>query len=626
MRQLTWLVCALLLGACATQTTPADLPTVVPTFPPPPAAIELNQTINGTLVGAGAYTDYRFTVSAAQAITVQVFSGQVSLTLLNSAGQLVAQGIIQEQTPPAAGEYVLRVAGEPGDYSFAVQARDLPTPTPDVTATPVPVVVAIPTDTPSPLDELGTFIASINSATPTFGAFNTPEERHIYTFQGAAGSYMRLRMQRTSGTVDPLLTLFTPDGTAIATDDNGGGGRTAFINGVLLPADGVYSLLASGEGEPGTYEITLESAPEPYPVTPVVEGSGDIAAPQPTVASVALTPTLETAVTGALLFDHIPFAATIERPGAFDRFSIQVDAGETFTVGVVPQGNLNVRLDMLSPTGAIAEAVERREGDGELVILNYTAEQSDPYTLFVTGIDDTTGDYRVSFGRGSTREEIRQAETVPDRVYSGTIARRAVRDAWFLRLQAGDIVTATLTLPDGTVDFNPVLEFVAPDGTVAFTAPVGVGETAAAIPSVRANTSGLHQLRVRGGTPIQTGGYSLIWRFIEAAPTPTPPLLVADLFAVDDTLPVDEFLYYPLQGNAGERVLVEVIAEPGSGLDAVVSLLNENGETFAEDDDGGGDLNPRLLAQIPADGLYQVRVGSYAGGGGNFVLRVRRVY
>lgn len=621
MRQLMLMVCALIVVACTTR-APTELPTRVPTFPPPPTNIQLNETVTGTLSSAIDEQQYRFIGTANTPITVVVQEGDVTLALTDESGQQIAQGIIEEQNLPTDSGYILSVSGEAGTYEFSVEAV-APPPTADPpTATPLPVVVAIPTDTPSPLDDLGTFQATISSANPAFGAFNAPEERHVYTFQGAGDSFVRLEMQRTSGTVDPVLTLYTPDGTAIATDDNSGGGRTAFINGVQLPTDGVYTVLATGDGNSGTYEITLESSQEPYPVTPVTENGGVAAAP--TQPPIVLTPTVESAVTGALLFDHVPQRASIDRVGGFDRFSIQVDAGETFTVGVVPEGDLRLRLDMLSPTGAIAQAVEAPQADGELVISNFVAQQSDPYTLFITEIGDTTGTYTVSFGRGDTREDIRQGQTVPDRTYESSIERRAIRDLWFLELSQGDIITADIGVTSG--DLLPVLEFVAPDGSIGFSALSQPGDDTTEIPSVRANESGLYTLRVRGSTPIETGAYTLIWRYIEAAPTPTPQLLVSDLFAVDDTLPANEFLFYPLQGNAGERVLIEVEAVPGSELDAVVTLLNETGEAFAEDDDSGGNLNPRLLAQIPADGLYQVRVGSYSGTGGTFILRVKRVY
>ena len=137
-------------------------------------------------------------------------------------------------------------------------------------------------------------------------------------------------------------------------------------------------------------------------------------------------------------------------------------------------------------------------------------------------------------------------------------------------------------------------------------------------------------LRVRGASPQQLGAYSLVWRYIEAAPTPTPPLLVSDIFTANGAVGTNEVRAYPLQASAGERVLIEVDAAPGSDLDPIVTLRNPAGEVLAEADDpklpdGRDDLNPRLLTQIPADGVYTVEVGGYDDGG-NFIVRVKRVY
>jgi hypothetical protein len=622
MHRLMLLALAVALTACGAGPDSPTLPTLAPTLPPVPDPITFDAPTTGTLSDDNPSDEYRFFGEADVIIDVQVTEGTIGFALLNADRTPVLTALTGPFALPTDANYILQVTGEPGSYVFTLSGTS-PTPVPPTaTRTPLPVVVAIPTNTPAPLSDLGTFQRAITSANPAFGAFNTPDERHVYSFQGAASLYVRLRMQRTSGTVDPILTLYAPDGTAIATDDNGGGGRTALIGNVQLPTDGVYSVLASGDGFVGTYEITLETAPEAYPVTPSVDGSGQVAA-QPTQAPIVLTPTLAPGVTGGLLLDHAVTEGNIDRAGGFDRFSIAVSAGEVFSLGVLPDEGVQLRVDLINPNGSVAAAVEQPAADGELLISGFTPTLTGTYIAFVTDTGDTTGDYRISYGRGTTREDVRQGETFPDRQYSSEVARRAVRDVWFLRLNAGDLLTASVTRTAGTLD--PVLEFVGPDGAVLFTADNATGATSAEIPTVRAPSNGLYQLRVRGTQANQLGAYSLVWRYIEAAPTPTPPLLVADLFAVDDTLPEQAFLYYPFQGYAGERVLIEVEAAPGSGLDAIVALLNEQGEAFAEDDDGGGNLNPRLLAQIPEDGIYQVRVGGYLSGGG-FILRVKRVY
>jgi serine protease Do len=52
-------------------------------------------------------------------------------------------------------------------------------------------------------------------------------------------------------------------------------------------------------------------------------------------------------------------------------------------------------------------------------------------------------------------------------------------------------------------------------------------------------------------------------------------------------------------------------------------LLDKAGRQLAEDDDGGGDLNARIIHSIDKDGDYQIVVTSFDGQVGKFSLKVR---
>ncbi|MEM6529602.1 MAG: hypothetical protein AAF653_14990, partial [Chloroflexota bacterium] len=216
MRRLL-LIALLTLAACRpTSTQEIVLPTLAPTFPPPPVTVTVGTVIDGELTEADPQDEYRFTARADDTLRLSVFAGAIGFTLLDADRQVIAPGIVQETTIPADGDYILQVTGNVGAYTFSL--GDV-VPTPAATETAIPEPTGTPTPTPAPLEALGTFQTTISSANPAFGAFNAPDEQHVYTFQGAVGSFVRLQMRRTSGEVDPLLTLYTEDGTAIATDD-----------------------------------------------------------------------------------------------------------------------------------------------------------------------------------------------------------------------------------------------------------------------------------------------------------------------------------------------------------------------------------------------------------------------
>ncbi len=626
MRRVILLCLGFLLAACSP--TDAPIPTIAPTLTPLPTPLTLGQPVQGTLTLSDRLTEWQVSVPGG-AYTAAVSGTGLQLTLFDADGAQLMQGNPLTFTAAVAGTYTLRaqlISGETADYTLSLDTATSDSAQPPPT-TGTAMIAASPTPTPPVFAIFAAEPVPISANRATFGAINAPDERHVYTFEAQAGTFVRARMERTSGTLNPYLTLYTPDGTLLAVDDNSGGGRSAQLNGVRLPQAGVYTLVADGKQQTGTYEITLTTAPEPFPVTPMAAANAPGNTP-PTPEPIVLTPTIQAGIPGNRLDDHTPIRGSIDRAGAVSRYVVQADAGETFTVGVrTLDESLQPALEMSSPSGAIAASETVVGAEGEVVINSFEAPTTGAYVIFVTGQADTTGAFTLSYGRGATRETIRQGETFPDRTYDAAMLRRAVRHDWYLRLNAGDMITASVASTDGR--FDPVLMLVGPGNNRIIQDDNSGDDRNAQIRSVRAPQTGVYTLRVTSADPQIFGLYSLVWRYIEAAPTPTPPLLTVDLFTVDDIISPQQPLDYPVQGTAGERLLIEVEAAPGSGLDTVVELLNEAGEVVASDDDSGGGLNPELLANIPADGLYQVRVQVYNDGnntGGPFVLRVKRVF
>jgi len=59
-------------------------------------------------------------------------------------------------------------------------------------------------------------------------------------------------------------------------------------------------------------------------------------------------------------------------------------------------------------------------------------------------------------------------------------------------------------------------------------------------------------------------------------------------------------------------------------LDAYLRFEDGKGKQLAEDDDGGGFPNARIVYQAPEDGVYRIIATTFQGGAqGNFILRVR---
>ena len=64
-----------------------------------------------------------------------------------------------------------------------------------------------------------------------------------YTLSGVAGVRVTVWAQAAEGSsTDPCLTVYSPDGFEIASDDDGGGGTKAYVGDLELPMDGTYKI------------------------------------------------------------------------------------------------------------------------------------------------------------------------------------------------------------------------------------------------------------------------------------------------------------------------------------------------------------------------------------------------
>ena len=78
---------------------------------------------------------------------------------------------------------------------------------------------------------------------------------------------------------------------------------------------------------------------------------------------------------------------------------------------------------------------------------------------------------------------------------------------------------------------------------------------------------------------------------------------------------------FTFQGTAGQSVQIDMTS---SAFDAYLYLLNQNGQELTHDDDGGGNLNARIVLQLPYTGMYQIQANTLASGQfGAFTLQLQ---
>lgn len=608
-------------GACSSADDVGLLPTLA-ALPTEPLIQELSvdADANGVLSSREQVDFWRFAGQRGETINLRA-RGLVNLRLEAPDGSVLGVGNDLNLRLPADGDYMVQVRmseAESGHYELGLLILD----SVGVSPTPERQVVGVPTPTAAFAD-LGSLRGRLVAGAAAGEIFATGTGRsHVFTFDGAAGEFVTIRMQRMSGTVDPTLTLYNPRGRALATDHNSGGDRAALLRNILLPESGLYSLQATGGGFPGSYEILFETSARPAAVTPTI-------VVQPTAMPLLepLAPTPRPEAQGVRLEDHAPVLGVITQPGGLGRHTFIAQAGEAVTIGIRPAENAAFRplVEVYDPNGeriAVANARDPSAAGGAFIPALALVE-SGPYTILVTAEGNGTGGYIVSYGSGMSNEDVMRGRTDGGSSFEGRIERRGVRDVWTLVLNRGDVITAAVTSLDNI--FDPVLELAAPDGNILASDDNGGGYPDALIASAAAPVSGLYRLHVSGANAASSGPYRIVWRYINLAPTATaePPRIL--LMSVEDTVADSEYRFYPFQGRAGQRVQIRVIAQPDSALDAVAALLDDAGRVVAEVDDVGDDLNPRFTLDIPQDGTYTVRVNGYLSSGA-FELYVEALF
>jgi len=620
----------LILMACSpaqdTRTLPTriqlDAPPVTPTLSiassptpdaPPVRALEFWQPADGQL-SAGESHIWTFAAQQGDNVSLRTLgeSVKLGLTLYAPDGVSLREGESLLTQLPVTGIYSVRVQAldGAGDYQIGLGYSDRPNPNAE-SGTPIPLVVGVPTPLPSTAN-LGTFITELVDGQTVGETLNSATTPHVYTYAGNANQYLTVNMTRVSGEIDPIVTLYAPDGLPMAFDSDSGGASNALIRGVRLPSDGLYTVQADGSGKIGAYALTVEVADTFAPVsgTPIFAPTATRYAPAP-------NPTLEQATNGARLKPHQPMLGRLNDSADLRTHLIDLDSNVLLTLAVTPAQDspLIPRVELIDVDGVPIAAVTGSASpqDREALISSLLIEQVGTYTVLVTAEGETFGDYEISYGVGTTARTRLIGEARADVTVEGELAAPHVRDAWYAHLKQGDVISAVMIPLDERTD--PVLEFVAEDGTLYGIDSKTGASRSPQINGVRILRDGLYYFRVSAAQPNGVGRYALVWRYLDIAPTPDAPREVLPLLIVNDRVADSAYRFYPFYGRAGQRVRVMVTADVQNEFDGVAALLDPDAQVIAEGDDYQGSLNPVFSVTLPRDGTYNLRVNGYLSGG-----------
>ena len=310
-----------------------------------------------------------------------------------------------------------------------------------------------------------------SSTTPIpFGALRTgvitvSGETDCFTFTGAVGDVVRVRVIKTSGAFNPLAEVVRPNGQPCV-------GATAVDEfNCAVNSAGTHTIRIR-DAAPGTrtggYSLYIQRLNNPVGCTPITFGA------LPLARSITVAAEVDCYTFAGTVGDRVR-VRMIKTSGAF-LFSAQVvrPNGQVCVSGPPSSGELNCAVNSAGThTILIRDAsVGTRTGN---------------YRLYIQRLNNPVGCTPITFGALPLARSITVAAEVDCYTFAGTV---------------GDTVRVRVIKTSGT--FNPLADVVRPNGQACVN-PTAVDEFNCVV-----NSAGTHTILIRDASPgTRTGGYQV---------------------------------------------------------------------------------------------------------------------
>ncbi|HEX3050901.1 MAG TPA: PPC domain-containing protein, partial [Aggregatilineaceae bacterium] len=291
-----------------------------------------------------------------------------------------------------------------------------------------------------------------------------------WTFTGAQGDQISIIMSRNVdelGGLDGYLILEGPDGSKLVEADDSEGSVMPAIENYELPADGIYTIVATRFGfengfSTGEYSLSLSSGEPPATTEP------------PTTAA---TPENSQPITY-----NSAVSGTISAENFEDWYTFEGSAGDGLTIHMnASSGDLDTYLSLTDGNGVDLASNDDSENAGESLIENFELPADGTYLIRATRYGyangPSSGDYTLIIetdaeavtppvSTGGTANEL-----TPGVPVSGSLDPEHTAASYTFSGSAGEIVTigAYSVMGNGSL----LLSLKGPDGVEIATNPVG---------------------------------------------------------------------------------------------------------------------------------------------------------
>ncbi|MDX2162000.1 MAG: pre-peptidase C-terminal domain-containing protein [bacterium] len=448
------------------------------------------------------------------------------------------------------------------------------------TAQPSPT----PTSTPIPVFPLqaGSIEGNINDAIPLAR----------YSFTGSRDEGVAITMDTTSGSLDPFVILYGPDGSQIASnDDRAPGERNAAIS-ISLPASGTYTIEATrfSQGETlstGTFRLTLTRSNVQPTGTP-----GDPLAERPNFGVPYTVVAYQDLGTGRIVDDQPLYFAFVGQQGDLVRLILSRTSGD-----LLPR--LRIYDDQRREIGRDAQT-----RDSEAIIYA-TLPQTGWYLIEATRRASGNG----SAGSAGTFDlfvnRLANAILQVGEQVTGNFTAETSSLTYIVNARLGDQISATMFTVDANAGIQPALDIL----------DLGLrpleGATGERFVTARTTIprSAPYLLRVTNRNPSAMGAFNLR---LSSIPVNQAALVTRPLGYNDQTEglitsgePLD---LYRFSGKTGELVTITMsAASVRSALDSYLILMDGDLNELAANDDTSASRDARIAQfRLPKDGDYLI--------------------